>query len=202
MTAVLIECLIKRIGGSIVDLPGETYHFKPASGLFHEPHVALVTDRDHMACFLRVPEAYALADAMAEPVAPIAPALPVIDEFATLSDGAIADQFTQAYGSKPPKGFGRDLMITALRSAPHHAHPVKHAKAKAAKAAPVADALDPNGTPATGTAPVAATDTGSGFDAMTDEDVLSEYVAVFGADPAPDMDRDLMIAALKAVPKE
>lgn len=201
MTAVLIECLLKRQGGTVVDLPGETYHFKPASGVFLHPHVALVEDREHVACFLRVPEAYALADEHALPVAPKPAPLPATDEFAHLSDGAIADQFTQAYGSKPLKGFTRELMITALRAAPAQTPgtPKAPTKGKATKAAK--EALDPNGKPATGTAPAPQTEP-TEYDSMADDDVLSQYIVLFGAEPAADMDRDAMIEALKAMPKE
>lgn len=190
---VSVECLIKRIGGSKVDLGDVEYHFRPETGKHFDPHVAHVADREHLACLLRIPEAYALAADFAQPVARdlTGSDIPKLDEFATLSDGAIADQFTQAFGSKPPKGFTRDLMITALRTMPVVVPSIAVTKPpKAAKA------------PKPAAAPVLPATSQSVYDDMTDDDLLADYTEVFGAEPAPDMDRAAMIAALKAVPKD
>ena len=76
-----IECILHRDGGTVVELPGQTYHFAPQDD---GRHVADVTIEAHIERFLSIPEAYRLpratgADAAAaifEPKsdAPIAPA--------------------------------------------------------------------------------------------------------------------------------
>lgn len=54
-----IECLLKRAGGSIVSIDSATYHFRPESGLFEDPHVAEVGDDDHIDLLMAiVPPAY------------------------------------------------------------------------------------------------------------------------------------------------
>ena len=50
-----IECLLKREGGSKIDLGDEIYHFEPnAEGV----HVAEVTNEDHIATLLAIEEGY------------------------------------------------------------------------------------------------------------------------------------------------
>ncbi len=50
-----IECILKRQGGTVVDLDGKTYHFTPqADGA----HVAEVADDEHIDKLLAVSEAY------------------------------------------------------------------------------------------------------------------------------------------------
>jgi hypothetical protein len=52
---MLIECIIKRDGGTRLTLWGTPYHFEPdADGR----HVADVTDPAHVERFLSIPEAY------------------------------------------------------------------------------------------------------------------------------------------------
>lgn len=54
-----IESLLKREGGSKIDLDDKVYHFKPnAAGA----HVADVQDKAHVARFLAIPEGYAIYD--------------------------------------------------------------------------------------------------------------------------------------------
>ena len=55
-----IECLIKRKGGSVIDMdaPARTYHFAPESGNHEDPHVADVLEQSHVRCLLRIREAY------------------------------------------------------------------------------------------------------------------------------------------------
>lgn len=52
-----IVCLIKRQGGTKVDIDGVNYHFKPEKD--DGPHVAEVTNPAHVARFIGIPEAYA-----------------------------------------------------------------------------------------------------------------------------------------------
>lgn len=50
-----IECILKRQGGSFVELGDQTYHFKPqADGA----HVADVSDEEHADKLLSITEAY------------------------------------------------------------------------------------------------------------------------------------------------
>lgn len=52
-----IECKNKREGGSIIDIGGTDYHFKPqADGA----HVADVAYEEHVERFLSIPEAYCI----------------------------------------------------------------------------------------------------------------------------------------------
>lgn len=204
MTAKLIECLLKRIGGSKVDLDGAQYHFQPATGEHTDPHVALVDNTDHITILLGIPEGYALAsDEATAPVRGLNADLPKLDLMATLSDGAIADQYTRVFGAKPAKGLTRDLMISALRSAPSNdtAHTVK----KLLRSAVTAETgTKPRAQRAikAATAVAAPVNTGSAYDAMSDDELLAEYIVVFGAEPAADMDREAMTEALNAIPKE
>lgn len=54
-----IECILKRQGGTVVELGGKTYHFKPQDD---GAHVAEVADDDHADTLLAVSEAYQLYD--------------------------------------------------------------------------------------------------------------------------------------------
>lgn len=54
-----IESIVKREGGTVAVLEGREYHFKPqADGR----HIANVTDKKHIALFLRVVSTYKIAD--------------------------------------------------------------------------------------------------------------------------------------------
>ena len=61
MDAMLIECILKRDGGTKVDLGGTTYHFSPDS---EGRHVAMVADPDHIGRFLSITEGYRIPRAM------------------------------------------------------------------------------------------------------------------------------------------
>jgi len=50
-----IECTLQRKGGTVVELPGKTYHFKPQED---GRHIAEVEDESHIETFLRIREAY------------------------------------------------------------------------------------------------------------------------------------------------
>lgn len=68
-----IECILHRHGGSIVEFPGKTYHFKPQED---GRHVANVEIEAHIERLLSIPEAYRLyrANPTAEPRITLAPA--------------------------------------------------------------------------------------------------------------------------------
>lgn len=69
-----IECILKREGGSKIDIDGTTYHFKPiADGA----HVAAVEDKTHRNRFLSISEGYQIYDgAVATPPVKTAPVEP------------------------------------------------------------------------------------------------------------------------------
>lgn len=52
-----IECILHRKGGTVVELPGKSYHFTPQED---GKHVAEVTIEAHIERFLSIPEAYRL----------------------------------------------------------------------------------------------------------------------------------------------
>lgn len=55
---MLIECLLKRAKGSFVEIDGTTYHFKPESGEFADPHVCNVENPEHAQRLLAIREGY------------------------------------------------------------------------------------------------------------------------------------------------
>lgn len=52
-----IECILQRKGGTVVEMPGKTYHFAPQED---GKHVADVEIEAHIERFLAIPEAYRL----------------------------------------------------------------------------------------------------------------------------------------------
>lgn len=52
-----LECILQRKGGTVVEMPGKTYHFAPQDD---GKHVADVTIETHIERFLAIPEAYRL----------------------------------------------------------------------------------------------------------------------------------------------
>lgn len=79
MPKLLIECILKRPGGTLVELDGLNYHFKPLNdpaGLGRD--VCFVENTKHAQRFMGIPEGYRLAED-AEPAvltAPVPPAPP------------------------------------------------------------------------------------------------------------------------------
>lgn len=64
---MLIESLIRRIGGTHVTLNANKYHFRPENSKTSEqdvtvPHVCDVKEKKDMARFLSIPEGFAVAD--------------------------------------------------------------------------------------------------------------------------------------------
>lgn len=53
-----IECILKRRGGSHVEIDGIAYHFAPISLDIDAPHVATVQNEEHQARFLSITEGY------------------------------------------------------------------------------------------------------------------------------------------------
>lgn len=74
-----IESIIKRKGGSIVDMdaPKRSYHFKPEDGKEHlDPHVADVEEESHVRALLRIREGYRVAEGEEEPEYTVAGQIP------------------------------------------------------------------------------------------------------------------------------
>lgn len=61
---MIIECLLKRLGGSHVELGDKVYHFAPND---KEHHVCAVEQEDHISTLLAIPEGYRQYGAKAEP---------------------------------------------------------------------------------------------------------------------------------------
>lgn len=74
MDAMLIECILKRDGGSKVDLGGITYHFAPDS---EGRHVAMVADPDHIGRLLSITEGYRIPRASTSATAQAAVTAPI-----------------------------------------------------------------------------------------------------------------------------
>lgn len=75
-----IECILQRKGGTVVEMPGKTYHFAPQED---GKHVAEVNIEAHIERFLSIPEAYRIhrqkgAEEVAATFAPV-PDAPVGD---------------------------------------------------------------------------------------------------------------------------
>lgn len=95
-----VECLLKRPGGTIVDLHGTAYHFKPENdpaGLGR--HVCDVPNAKHLQRFMQIPEAYAILDD--EPAPAPAPA-PAITTPAPVNPQAIGAASAAAPTEPPP----------------------------------------------------------------------------------------------------
>lgn len=71
---MLIRCKIQRKGGSKVLMGGIEYHFKPHDDAPDSPHIANVTNEEHIAKFLSVTEAYVFHKATAAEAPAPAPA--------------------------------------------------------------------------------------------------------------------------------
>ena len=56
---MLIELTLRRKGGTVVTIDGQTYHFRPDTA---GKHVCEVADRRHIQRFLSIAEAYQLPD--------------------------------------------------------------------------------------------------------------------------------------------
>lgn len=59
-----IESIIKRPGGSIIEMPNpkRVYTFAPESGNHEDPHIADVNEEGHAVAFLRITEGFRLAE--------------------------------------------------------------------------------------------------------------------------------------------
>lgn len=66
---MIIECLLKRRGGSFIELDDHTYHFAPNE---HEAHVCDVRDNDHIERLLAIPEGFAAYQGKSEPAVNLA----------------------------------------------------------------------------------------------------------------------------------
>lgn len=129
---MLIESLIKRLGGSFVDLGGTEYHFKPVGDDGTGAHVADVTDDSHAAVLLTIPQYRPYGK---DAQAPEEPA-PVKDaetgegaestgegddetpaDLATASDDDLRVIFEKEVGRKPSPRAQRDTLIAQITTA-------------------------------------------------------------------------------------
>jgi len=103
-----IECILHREKGTVVEMPGKTYHFKPSED---DPrHIAEVTNESHIERFLQIREAYRLprtpgqeaVDEVLEPESKAAPTpTPAAPPAVTLEPG----QFLKTCGATFPPSF-------------------------------------------------------------------------------------------------
>lgn len=124
---MLIECKLKRPGGSKIDIDGAVYHFKPKTDGPGDPHVCDVTDKLHAQRFLGIAEAYCLpGDAPAPKHEPVistieaveAPTLPAAADDVPLeskSDAELREIIKEATGSYPHPKTGRDKLLAKIR---------------------------------------------------------------------------------------
>lgn len=127
-----IECKNKREGGSIIDISGVAYEFKPqADGA----HVAEVGKKEHAERFLSIPEAYCLYQPGKKTVEQSAPA-PVAEETV---EGPSADEAVEATETPEVAEAGNDLEALKAEykakfgSLPHYKWTAETIKAKLAE---------------------------------------------------------------------
>lgn len=119
---MLVECKLKRPGGSQVELGGVTYHFKDdGTGR----HVAMVSNSDHLGRLLSITEGYKLADDQAaQPAAPapapVAPTVKAPTVAVVLTQGAAVGSTQTQPAADPvaPQGapdLSEDMDIEELR---------------------------------------------------------------------------------------
>lgn len=140
---MLIECKLKRQGGSKVDIGGIVYHFKPNTNDPGDPHLCDVKDKLHAQRFLGIAEGYCLPGDAPEPTPePVvstavertaeaneandnpadaddeAPALPPAADDVPLeskSDAELREIIKEATGSYPHPKTGRDKLLAKIR---------------------------------------------------------------------------------------
>lgn len=115
-----IESLLRRKGGTKVELDGVEYHFKPdADGR----EFADVTNPDHVGIFASIREGYRVAGAETKAPEPAKPAAPAPapetakDDLDNLDRVALAELFTKRFGKPPASALGKNKLIELLRDA-------------------------------------------------------------------------------------
>lgn len=103
-----IECILRRPGGTKIQIAGADYHFKPEAGNDGGPHVADVADEAHAKRLLAIREGYRPADSSS--AALIAPSV------VQASDDALVLTVPQ-----PPTESALVEVLTALGAADPHA---------------------------------------------------------------------------------
>lgn len=131
--AALVECILKRAGGSKVEMAdGTTYHFTPDQ---EGRHVAVVQDMSHVTRFMQIPEGYRIlelismaeaAKTVVEPIksGAITPAAPAKAE--TIQP--VQAEAAQALPQPAEDGSFTDEQVATIRAifekelnrAPHH----------------------------------------------------------------------------------
>ncbi len=109
-----IESLLRRKGGTKVELDGVEYHFKPdADGR----EFADVANMDHVGIFASIREGFRVAGTETkapEPAKPVDPA-PKTDKLERLDRAALANLFAERFGSRPAPRLSEQKIIEALR---------------------------------------------------------------------------------------
>lgn len=122
-STMLIKCLLRRDGGSVVTMKdGATYHFKD-DGLGN--HVASVTNPDHIQRFMQIPEAYAIFSGAVDGVglaqvqpteAPVVTA-PILAAVITGADPVTPDAAAEPTTETAPQTFGEKVALDTLSDA-------------------------------------------------------------------------------------
>ncbi|SEH89720.1 hypothetical protein [Paraburkholderia hospita] len=119
-----IECTLQRKGGTVVELGGKTYHFKPTDD---DPrHVAEVENEAHIERFLSIREAYRLprkpgAEAVEETLEPIKSTAPTPAPAAPPAVTLEPGQFLKTSGATFPPSFDIGGTTYTLDEITHHA---------------------------------------------------------------------------------
>ena len=129
-----IECKAQREGGSVIDLGGIAYEFKP---LADGAHVAEVTKKEHIERFLSITDTYCIYDGKAKAEKPVVEEVsPVEDE----APGVDTTPLEEGLPTEVEEPVAADD-LTALKaeykakfgSAPHHKWSAETIKAKLAE---------------------------------------------------------------------
>lgn len=112
---MLIEHLTKRKGGTYIPFgpmakPDIVYHFKPADGNHDSPHVCEVTNPDHIARFLSLPEGYKAA----EPEQKKAEPGPKTPDYRKMTAEQLIHEFRMKFGRSPSGLMKVDNIIAKL----------------------------------------------------------------------------------------
>lgn len=196
-----IESILKRHGGTTVDLGHATYHFAPESGNHDDPHVCDVEDEDDLAKLLAIPEGFRLARAAAaRAAAPAAPpprtVIPPTSEANTMPvAGAKAGDVQPSEAAAPAAAAAKPKKAAAKPKA------TKAAAAPEEGDAPASDAL-PEDHPTKNPGDDDADQVREELNELDNDELEDEYHRVFGHAVPDEMDRAAMIEAIATKPAE
>lgn len=113
---MLIECILRRTGGTHVDLGSAIYHFAPDEA---GRHVADVTDDDHIDRLLAIPEGYRRARTITAVSSTVSSA-PSVEEDAGADVSAAEDlaaEYTRLTGQKPDGRWSKARLLSEVEAA-------------------------------------------------------------------------------------